>query len=361
MNSCNFKSETLYQFFQVQLIWDSAMNCDIGFTSTYCSIGTVDLTDGKKWQIRSYVRGQEVRSNRAMQEETEARRQEQEFRGSELTTSQKGKQEKEVLTNRHNIILEDLRLLYEELDREDQSLDGRDGSQDFESSGSQEDYGDEETFEFSIRDRECNVLPRAGVEGASGDQKTNIDHNDRQSHHSPAATTDAPDQPTPSPEHSKTPANSLEASSLHQTFQDQHSITRDIAGLESAARLSGVKAGGREEAGDTSEPRDTPETVPESSTTKIKGTKKQPHEAKKDKITIKVVRWTGKKRHKAMMVIKPGTSVQKLLRIYSEKYRLDSARVLFYQGGKNLQMKNLCTTDMEVVCQIIKKEGQEMC
>ena len=41
--------DSFFDNFHVKLIWNPSINCDIGFTSTYRSMGIVDLSDGEKF------------------------------------------------------------------------------------------------------------------------------------------------------------------------------------------------------------------------------------------------------------------------------------------------------------------------
>ena len=48
---------SIFHNFNVQLIWDTISNCNIGWTATYTSRGAVDLWDRKSYQLTSCSMG----------------------------------------------------------------------------------------------------------------------------------------------------------------------------------------------------------------------------------------------------------------------------------------------------------------
>ena len=153
----------------------------------------MDLGDGDKFQIRSYERGQEVVSGRKgeeqegtevrgkEQEESEIRRQDQGFKEIELEKTklensqlkiclEKIKKEKEFLKKSKDDILEDLKLSYKQLGSgsRNQSLDGRDGSQDFENQGRQ----DEDVEETRRSSFESSANRLENVQGSPVEHRT---------------------------------------------------------------------------------------------------------------------------------------------------------------------------------------------
>ena len=71
---------------------------------------------------------------------------------------------------------------------------------------------------------------------------------------------------------------------------------------------------------------------------------------KKEKVTVKIERKVGNKTVKTKMHIKSGTNLQKVLRSYTSKYKLDATRLVFIENGQKLDKSHVFESSTSLVC-----------